>query len=96
MELLWPVLTNSPGYTLLSFRYKYGHCFVYNSLQGLLATDLVISVNKGQVTRTTPELATPSPSFHITSTGGRLSLGRFVAHRSPLQGGSSAARGSNS
>ncbi|GBM00179.1 hypothetical protein AVEN_58992-1, partial [Araneus ventricosus] len=26
----------------------------------------------GQMTRTTPELAPPSPSFHATPTGGRL------------------------
>ncbi|GFY09613.1 hypothetical protein TNCV_381081 [Trichonephila clavipes] len=45
----------------------------------LLATDLV-SLNHGQVTRTTPELASPSPNFHTTTTGGRLNIGRFYLH----------------
>ncbi|GFY06804.1 hypothetical protein TNCV_482091 [Trichonephila clavipes] len=50
--------------------------FVYpsrtpTSTRGLLATDLVI-LNHAQVTRTTPELAPPSPNYHITSTGERL------------------------
>ncbi|GFV67607.1 hypothetical protein TNCV_4622871 [Trichonephila clavipes] len=31
----------------------------------------------------------PSPNFHTTSTGGRLSLDIFNVHRTPLQGGSS-------
>ncbi|GBM16321.1 hypothetical protein AVEN_194059-1 [Araneus ventricosus] len=34
-------------------------------------TDLVI-LNHGQMTRTTPELAHPSPNFHATLTGGHL------------------------
>ncbi|GFV51480.1 hypothetical protein TNCV_844191 [Trichonephila clavipes] len=39
----------------------------------LLATDVVI-LNHSQVTRTTSELAPlPSPNYHITPTGGRLS-----------------------
>ncbi|GFY01803.1 uncharacterized protein TNCV_1467941 [Trichonephila clavipes] len=40
MELTVYCLTNSPGYTLLSFRYNYGHCFVYNSLHGASAGKL--------------------------------------------------------
>ncbi|GFY04613.1 hypothetical protein TNCV_4416961 [Trichonephila clavipes] len=44
----------------------------YAATQGLLATDLVI-LNHGQITRTTPELAPPSPNFHTTPTLGRLS-----------------------
>ncbi|GFS53954.1 DDE_3 domain-containing protein [Trichonephila clavipes] len=40
--------------------------------RGLLAKDLVI-LNHGQVTRTKPELAPPSPNYHTTPTGGRLS-----------------------
>ncbi|GFT56684.1 hypothetical protein TNCV_1268351 [Trichonephila clavipes] len=40
--------------------------------RGLLATDHVI-LNHGQVTWTTPELAPPSPNYHITPTGGRFS-----------------------
>ncbi|GFT92425.1 hypothetical protein TNCV_1053491 [Trichonephila clavipes] len=47
----------------------------------------------GQVTRATPDLApSPSPNFHTTPTGGRLSIDINV-HRLPLQGGSSAAQG---
>ncbi|GFU06160.1 hypothetical protein TNCV_4764831 [Trichonephila clavipes] len=44
------------------------HC---SATRGLLAMDLVI-LNRGQVTRTTPLLASPSPTYHTTSTGGRL------------------------
>ncbi|GBO40477.1 hypothetical protein AVEN_130492-1 [Araneus ventricosus] len=36
-----------------------------------LGTDLVI-LNRGQMTRTTPELTPPSPSFRATPAGGRL------------------------
>ncbi|GBM88142.1 hypothetical protein AVEN_213957-1 [Araneus ventricosus] len=39
--------------------------------EGYFWTDLVI-LNHGQMTRTTPELAPPSPNFHDTPTGGRL------------------------
>ncbi|GBN57575.1 hypothetical protein AVEN_17322-1, partial [Araneus ventricosus] len=39
--------------------------------EGYLGTDLVI-LNQGQMTRTTPELAPPSPNFRATPTGGRL------------------------
>ncbi|GFV77003.1 hypothetical protein TNCV_690731 [Trichonephila clavipes] len=42
------------------------HCL---ATRGLLATDHVI-LNHGQVTRTTPELAPPSPNYHTTPTGG--------------------------
>ncbi|GFV12117.1 hypothetical protein TNCV_1796041 [Trichonephila clavipes] len=66
----------------------------YKAARGLLATDLVI-LNHGQVTRTTPETAHPSPNFHTTPTGGRLSLNRYHAQRPPFLGGSSAAEGSN-
>ncbi|GFU72064.1 DUF1758 domain-containing protein [Trichonephila clavipes] len=42
MELLIvDCLTNSPGYTLLSFRNNYGHCFVYNSLHGASAGKVI-------------------------------------------------------
>ncbi|GFV74232.1 pro-Pol polyprotein [Trichonephila clavipes] len=40
--------------------------------RGLLATDHVI-LNHGQVTWTTPELASPSPNYHTTPTGGHFS-----------------------
>ncbi|GFX13736.1 uncharacterized protein TNCV_599461 [Trichonephila clavipes] len=62
--------------------------------RGLLGTDLVI-LNHGQVTKTTPELAPFSPSFHTISMGGCLSHYRFNVHRPPLRGGSSTASGSN-
>ncbi|GFT09175.1 hypothetical protein TNCV_4106061 [Trichonephila clavipes] len=55
--------------------------YVRQLLEGFLATVLVI-LNHGQVTRTTPELTLPSPNFHITPTGGRLSLDIFSVHRS--------------
>ncbi|GBN63813.1 hypothetical protein AVEN_190365-1 [Araneus ventricosus] len=42
-----------------------------NQHEGYFGTDLVI-LNLGQMTRTTPELAPPSPNFHATPTGGRL------------------------
>ncbi|GFT13690.1 hypothetical protein TNCV_3831581 [Trichonephila clavipes] len=51
--------------------------------QGLLAMDLVI-LNPGQATRTTFELAPPSPNFH-TPTLGHLSLDRFNVYRSPTR-----------
>ncbi|GFT38097.1 hypothetical protein TNCV_4103301 [Trichonephila clavipes] len=45
------------------------HC---SATRKLLATDHVI-LNHGQVTWTTPELASPSPNDHTTPTGGRFS-----------------------
>ncbi|GFU57403.1 hypothetical protein TNCV_3635821 [Trichonephila clavipes] len=39
----------------------------------------------------TPELAPPSPNFHTTITGGRLSLDRFNEHWPPLHVRRSAA-----
>ncbi|GBO37013.1 hypothetical protein AVEN_240801-1 [Araneus ventricosus] len=39
--------------------------------EGYFGTDLVI-LNLGQMTRTTPGLAPPSPNFHATPAGGRL------------------------
>ncbi|GFV25442.1 hypothetical protein TNCV_1147121 [Trichonephila clavipes] len=56
-------------------------------LKGLLATDIVIS-NYAQVKRVAPELATPSPNFHTTPTGERLSHDIFNVHRLSLHGGS--------
>ncbi|GFU13823.1 hypothetical protein TNCV_940151 [Trichonephila clavipes] len=53
--------------------------------RGLLATELVI-LNHGQVTRTTPELAHPSPNFNTIPMGVPL----------PPYGGASAVQGSNS
>ncbi|GFX21120.1 hypothetical protein TNCV_4366991 [Trichonephila clavipes] len=44
------------------------HC----TTRGLLATDHVIW-NHGQVTWTTPELASSSPNYQSTPTGGRFS-----------------------
>ncbi|GFU48897.1 hypothetical protein TNCV_3209011 [Trichonephila clavipes] len=42
------------------------------------------------------ELEVPSPNFHITPTGGYLSLDIFNVHRSPLLGGSLVVLVSNS
>ncbi|GFS91179.1 hypothetical protein TNCV_2215081 [Trichonephila clavipes] len=56
-----------------------------------LTTDLV-TLNHGQVTRTTPKLAPSSPNFHTTLTEGRLSIDRINVHWIPLVGQSSAAR----
>ncbi|GFV59610.1 hypothetical protein TNCV_228511 [Trichonephila clavipes] len=50
--------------------------------------DLVI-LNQGQVTRTTAELATPSPKFPTTPAGGNLSLDLLNVHLPPLHDGSS-------
>ncbi|GFY22662.1 hypothetical protein TNCV_2179231 [Trichonephila clavipes] len=38
-------------------------------------------LNHGQVKRMTPELASPSPNFHTTPTGGRLSVDKFNVHQ---------------
>ncbi|GFU78466.1 hypothetical protein TNCV_2300781 [Trichonephila clavipes] len=46
--------------------------YVQSATRGFLATDLVI-LNHGQVTRMTPEVASPSPNYHTTPTGGRFS-----------------------
>ncbi|GBN87511.1 hypothetical protein AVEN_24458-1 [Araneus ventricosus] len=43
----------------------------FEATRGLFWEDLVI-LNRDQMTRTTPELAPPSPSFHATPPGGRL------------------------
>ncbi|GBN25919.1 hypothetical protein AVEN_83308-1 [Araneus ventricosus] len=44
--------------------------------------DLVI-LNHGQMTRTAPELATPSPNFQATPTGGRLASTYDLACNTP-------------
>ncbi|GFU30823.1 hypothetical protein TNCV_527931 [Trichonephila clavipes] len=67
-----------------------GGCYILQ--RGLLAMDLVIS-NHGQMTRTTPEQANPSPNFHNTPMGGRRSLDRFNMQWPPLNDKSSAALG---
>ncbi|GFV05544.1 hypothetical protein TNCV_227551 [Trichonephila clavipes] len=38
--------------------------------------ECLVLLNQGQVTRTTPQLAPPSPNFHTTPTGGGLSSRR--------------------
>ncbi|GBN07641.1 hypothetical protein AVEN_228397-1 [Araneus ventricosus] len=45
------------------------------------------------MTRTTPELATPSPNCHATLTGGRLATTYDLACNSPIHGGSSVESG---
>ncbi|GFT33108.1 hypothetical protein TNCV_1264701 [Trichonephila clavipes] len=64
----------------------------YSVTRELLATDLIIQ-NHGQVTRTTPELALPSPNFYTQPTGGRLSLDIFNVHQPHLHGGASMTLG---
>ncbi|GFX98699.1 transposable element Tcb2 transposase [Trichonephila clavipes] len=61
----------------------------YTETRRLLATNLVI-LNHGQVTRTTPGLASPSPNFH---TNGRTfeSLDKFYVQLPPLHGGPSVS-----
>ncbi|GFV53203.1 hypothetical protein TNCV_1065621 [Trichonephila clavipes] len=58
--------------------------------RGLVAVNLII-LNRSQVTRTTPELASPSPNFHTTPTGGSLSYDIFNMNRPPLGGSSTVA-----
>ncbi|GFY29484.1 hypothetical protein TNCV_2626551 [Trichonephila clavipes] len=52
----------------------------------LLATDHVI-LNHGQVTWTTPELASPSPNYHTTPTGGRFSSRQMLRASLPYTAG---------
>ncbi|GBL85951.1 hypothetical protein AVEN_63254-1 [Araneus ventricosus] len=44
---------------------------VLKQREGYFGTDLVI-LNRGQMTKATPELAASSPSFHSTPAGGHL------------------------
>ncbi|GFX52311.1 hypothetical protein TNCV_5037381 [Trichonephila clavipes] len=53
--------------------------------RGFLATYLAV-LNHGQLTRTTPELATHSPNFHTTPKSGLLSLDIFNLHQPSLHG----------
>ncbi|GBM28961.1 hypothetical protein AVEN_232051-1 [Araneus ventricosus] len=55
--------------------------------------DLVI-LKSYQMTRTTPELAPPSPNFRNTPATGRLTPGRFNLHQAHKYGGSSLESGS--
>ncbi|GFV47453.1 hypothetical protein TNCV_4831091 [Trichonephila clavipes] len=48
----------------------------YSTTRRLLATEIV-NLNHGQVTKTTPELASPTPNFRTIPTGERLSPDRF-------------------
>ncbi|GFW31020.1 hypothetical protein TNCV_4522891 [Trichonephila clavipes] len=54
--------------------------------RGLLATHLVI-LSHGQVTRPTPELALPSPNYHTTPTGERLSSRQIYRASLPYTAG---------
>ncbi|GFW25670.1 uncharacterized protein TNCV_1309311 [Trichonephila clavipes] len=55
------IMDNNANETVLSSPLV--SCMLINSTRGLLATEHVI-LNHGQVTWTTPELATPSPNYH--------------------------------
>ncbi|GFX03940.1 hypothetical protein TNCV_4678451 [Trichonephila clavipes] len=46
---------------------------LFESILKFLVTDLII-LNRGQVMRSTPELATHSPNFHTMPTGGLSAL----------------------
>ncbi|GFV22808.1 hypothetical protein TNCV_2090061 [Trichonephila clavipes] len=59
-------------------------------IRELWVVDLVI-LNHGQMTGTTPKLASPSPNFPTKSTGRHLSLDRFTVHRFPVHVRSSAS-----
>ncbi|GFT24530.1 uncharacterized protein TNCV_3253371 [Trichonephila clavipes] len=52
----------------------------YETTRALLAMGPQL-LNPAQVTRTTPELTTPSPNFHSKPTGGRLSPDTFDVHQ---------------
>ncbi|GFV47989.1 hypothetical protein TNCV_4150751 [Trichonephila clavipes] len=85
-----PMLTLFPSLELRVILTSY-----YKAVQGWLATDRII-LNQCQEMRTTSELAPSYPSFHITPTGGILSLDSFDMPRPFLHGGSSVALGLNS
>ncbi|GFW11329.1 hypothetical protein TNCV_3808491 [Trichonephila clavipes] len=56
----------------------------YSATPGFWVTDLGI-LKHGQVTRTTPELETPSLNFHTTPTRSLLSFDRFNVHVPPTR-----------
>ncbi|GFX06345.1 hypothetical protein TNCV_505641 [Trichonephila clavipes] len=64
-----------------------------NAARGLLATDHIL-LNHGQVTWTTPELATPSPNYHTN--GRTFQLWTDSACTAALHGGSLVVLVSNS
>ncbi|GFV62390.1 transposable element Tcb2 transposase [Trichonephila clavipes] len=53
----------------------------YKAAQVLSELNLVF-LNHGQVAKSTPELALPSPNFHSPPSGGRLALNGFNLHQS--------------
>ncbi|GFT93501.1 hypothetical protein TNCV_1852481 [Trichonephila clavipes] len=59
-------------YLFLVRRHIGGYRAVTRSYTRAFVTDHVI-LNHGQVMWLTPELAPPSPNYHTTTTGGRLS-----------------------
>ncbi|GBL74172.1 hypothetical protein AVEN_231056-1 [Araneus ventricosus] len=48
----------------------------------------VVILNRDQVIRTAPELATPIPTFRATAAGERLALNRFYMSRTFIKGNS--------
>ncbi|GBM62133.1 hypothetical protein AVEN_207622-1 [Araneus ventricosus] len=65
----------------------------FEATRGLFWTDLVI-LNRGQMTRTTPDLELPSPNFHATAAGGRLAFYVwFKVQQIRIHGGSSVESG---
>ncbi|GBO02126.1 hypothetical protein AVEN_154094-1 [Araneus ventricosus] len=65
MDIFYTNWSNSLMFSLVILRSR------FEQHEGYFGTNLVI-LNLGQMTRTTPELAPPSPNFHATPTGGRL------------------------
>ncbi|GBM72741.1 hypothetical protein AVEN_67707-1 [Araneus ventricosus] len=65
---------NIGSFRVLEVRLGYINVPFLKQHEGYLGTDLGI-LNRGQVTRTTPELVpAPSPNFRATPTGGRLAI----------------------
>ncbi|GFW18484.1 hypothetical protein TNCV_1185111 [Trichonephila clavipes] len=64
-----PALYGTLRKSLLDYSRRQNDVYSYTRA---LATERVI-FNHGQVTRTTADLAPPSPNYHTTPTGGRLS-----------------------
>ncbi|GFS77207.1 uncharacterized protein TNCV_3758031 [Trichonephila clavipes] len=71
---------------------KRGNASHIKTTRGLLVTDLII-LNNGQVTRTTSELAPPSPNYYTN--GRTFKLSTDLRSIAPLHDGSSEALGSN-
>ncbi|GBM26191.1 hypothetical protein AVEN_197009-1 [Araneus ventricosus] len=61
-------------------------------LKGYFGTNFV-TLNRGQMTRTTPELEPPCPNFRTPPAGGCLTQVRFSVYQAHENGGSSVESG---